>query len=89
MHQFMRHGLQDVVLPVKVRVRNGWVVQKVGELVEDEPPVLHGPAEAVDIDHVHLVQAVGHACQILQGGHALGADLGRVISKTVLNIILL
>ena len=84
MHQFMRNCLQDVVLPVKVRIRNGRVVQKVGELVEDEPPVLHGAAEAVDVDHVHLVQGVGHVQQGLQGGHTLGANLRRIIRKTLL-----
>ena len=86
MHQFMRNCLQDVVLPIKVWIRNGRVVQKVGELVEDEPPVLHGAAEAVDIDHVHLIQGVGHVKKRLQGGHTLGANLCRIIRKTILKI---
>ena len=84
MNKLMRHCLQDIVLPLIIWVGERWVVQEVIKLVEDEAPVLHGTPEAVSVHHVYLVQGVGHAQEGLQGLHALGTDLGGIVSKAVL-----
>ena len=86
MHKFMCYSLQDVILPVEVRVRNGCIIQKIVKLVENQSPILHRTTEAVDIHHVHLVEGVGHTQQRLKCGHTLGADLCWIICISVLKI---